>query len=67
MGRPQKWRGLAHLVALPVCAERTGGRRQEGVQMEGGNEGGSERGSDEGEAKGTERGEREAVSLVVFE
>src|SRR6266702_3772988 len=24
MGRPQKWRGLAHLVALPVCAERTG-------------------------------------------
>src|SRR6266702_3134043 len=41
MGRPRKWWGLAHLVALPVRAERMGGAKTGGrVQMGGRNEGG---------------------------
>ncbi len=50
------------------CLRGKDGGAQTGGRANGGRErGGSERGSDEGEAKGTERGEREAVSLVVFE
>ncbi len=51
------------------CLHRKDGGAQTGgcMQMKGRNKGGSKWGSNEGEAKGTERGEREAVSLVVFE